>query len=352
MHGGGRMAWRPSRRASKIRRMRRAVTMGALGWVLAACQLAPPQAPAASPEPSGSPALRVEPAPPGARAKVLVLGIAQDAGVPQANDRCANCRRARRDPAARHFVASLALMDLEGRKTWLIDATPDIVHQLGMLESDPDLPLEPGRTPLAGLLLTHAHMGHYLGLAHFGREAMASRELPVYASRRMQGFLRANGPWSQLVELGHIRLMELVPGVAIELGSLSVVPLSVPHRDELSDTLGFLVRGPEKTLLYVPDIDKWHKWDHDLAALLREVDWALVDGTFQSAAELPDRDLSEIPHPVVQETLEAAGDEARGKLHFIHLNHSSPLLDPSSQALRALRERGVDVAREGQIFPL
>ena len=57
-------------------------------------------------------------------------------------------------------------------------------------------------------------------------------------------------------------LVEVAPGHEIVLGRLRVTAIAVPHRDELSDTVGYRVRGPVRPrLLYVPDIDKWEKWD-------------------------------------------------------------------------------------------
>ena len=57
-----------------------------------------------------------------------------------------------------------------------------------------------------GVLLTHAHIGHYLGLAHFGFESLNTKDLPFHVSPRMAEYLRTNGPWSQLVRLGNVNL--------------------------------------------------------------------------------------------------------------------------------------------------
>ena len=117
------------------------------------------------------------------------------------------------------------------------------------------------RAPFDGVLLTHAHIGHYLGLAHFGFESLNTKDLPVYVSPRMAEYLRTNGPWSQLVRLGNVKLVEIKPGEWFSLGEgISVKGFAVPHRDEYSDTLAFLIRGPKRTLLYVPDTDSWDAW--------------------------------------------------------------------------------------------
>ena len=80
---------------------------------------------------------------------------------------------ARRDPSLRRRVASLGLVDPAAGKRFLIDATPDFADQMERLGGLPD-----------GILLTHAHIGHYLGLAQLGREVLDARRVPVYATAR------------------------------------------------------------------------------------------------------------------------------------------------------------------------
>ncbi len=255
-------------------------------------------------------------------------------------------------------MASLALQLPASGRTWLIDATPDLGAQLEVTHRfRPHPPGGPDRHPVDGVLLTHAHAGHYLGLAFLGFEAIDSRDLPVYSSPRMAAFLRRNGPWSLLVARRNIVLREVTAGVPVALApGLSVTPIVVPHRDELSDTLGFLVRGPRRTLLYVPDTDSWAAWAVPLPEVLRRerVDVALLDGTFYSPGELPDRDVRRIGHPLMTATVELLREPVRGGLQvfFTHLNHSNPALDPSGPERRALAAAGFKVLEEGQVLEL
>lgn len=212
------------------------------------------------------------------------------------------------------------------------------------------------RVPMDGILLTHAHIGHYSGLMFLGREAMGAKEVPVYVMPGMKKFLEGNGPWSQLVTLQNIRLIELREGQSKSLSAaLSLTPWKVPHRDEFSETAGFLIHGPHKKALFIPDIDKWALWSKKLTEVLDEVDYAFLDGTFYDAAEVGYRDIREIPHPLVTETmalLDTLPAEIRHKVVFIHLNHTNPLLNPNSpQSLEVLR-RGYRIARLGNRFPL
>jgi pyrroloquinoline quinone biosynthesis protein B len=281
--------------------------------------------------------------------RAVVLGIAQDGGVPHIGCRQELCVAARSDPKRRRRVASIGLIDADGAR-FLIDATPDLASQIESLWGS-DAPPDRQR-PLSGILLTHAHVGHYAGLMYLGREALGARGVPVYATSRMCRFLRENGPWSQLVSLGNIELREITPGEELALSPrLRVTPLAVPHRDELSDTVGFRVRGPERTLLYVPDIDKWERWDRRIEDEAARAEVALLDGTFLEPSEIPGRSLAEIPHPLVTETAARLGPSLRSRVRLIHLNHTNRLLwEP--QRLGAPALRGLGLARDGEAFPL
>lgn len=264
---------------------------------------------------------------------VLVLGVAQDGGRPQlACER--DCCRNIVDPEP---AASLAVF---GKEDWvLVDATPDMPQQISMV----------GRMPSA-IVLTHAHIGHYLGLAHLGREVMGADHIPVWCSPRMAGFLRSHGPWSQLVELGNIVLKEFEGGFAFSpTPGVAITPFAVPHRDEFSDTFGFSISVRGTGVLYIPDIDSWDAWG-ELVEVARLHDVALLDATFFDDSELPGRDMSEIPHPRVQETMELLAPLVKSdglRVWFTHLNHTNPLWDGDSAEARAVDEAGFGVARRG-----
>jgi len=295
---------------------------------------------------------------------VLVLGNAQDAGLPQIGADHPLDAAARMDPALRRFATSMLICDPRSGQRWLLDATPDLREQVDLAAGHPATRAEylasldgAGRPPLfEGVFLTHAHMGHYLGLAHLGREAYSAKGVPVHASPRMAEYLRTNGPWSLLVDLENIELRELRPGEAVKLGEdLTVEAFEVPHRAEYSDTYGYLVRGPQRALAFLPDIDKWERWERPVEELLAEVDIALLDATFYAEGEIPGRSMAEIPHPFVAESLERFArlpEAERAKVWFIHLNHTNPLGDPGGEARSAVRAAGCDVARQGQVFGL
>ncbi len=285
-------------------------------------------------------ALAVSPKAPGVQA--VVLGIAQDGGVPHLGCRQKLCVEARRDPSKRRHVASLGLIDRTAGKRFLIDATPDFEQQVSRLGGLPD-----------GILLTHAHIGHYLGLAQLGREVANARGMPVFCTASMARFMSENGPWSRLVLVGNIAIHEIEPDKEFTLtDSLRATALSVPHRDEDSDTVAYVVAGPTQKLLWLPDIDKWEKWDRRIEDVLRTVDAAFLDGTFFSADEIPGRSIGKIPHPLVPETVSRLRNEGlAARVFFVHLNHTNRLLWDRGSVLQ-LREKGFRIAFEGQRLPL
>ena len=289
--------------------------------------------------------------------RIRVVGTVQDGGLPHAACSCERCEAARRDPSRRRRVAALAVVLPASGRVLLVDATPDVREQLDLVR---DLRRSPpgrvDRAPVDGVLLTHAHMGHYLGLAFFGFEAVDTRLLPVHSTPRLAGFLRGNAPWDQLVRLGNVELVEHDPGLAFDLGEgVSATALRVPHRDEYSDTVGYLLAGARARVLYVPDTDGWAGWQPPLTERLQGVDVAILDGTFFSLAELPGRDVAAIGHPLVTQTMELLQplvDAGKLRVYFTHLNHSNPALDPASPERREIERRGFAVLEEGEEIAL
>ena len=262
--------------------------------------------------------------------QLVVLGIAQDGGIPQLGCErpiCQDIRAGRRKPEK---VSSLGLVNRRTNAAYVFDATPDFPAQMQALTG--------GRNP-DGIFLTHAHIGHYTGLMFLGRESVNAQGVPVYATDRMGAYLRANGPWSQLVSINNIVLRALTPDQAVILdGGVRVTAFRVPHRDEYSDTVGYQVEGPRASAIFIPDIDRWEKWDRSIRALADTVDLAFVDGTFASPTEIS-RPIEEIPHPLMSRTRELLKG-ARAHLWFIHINGTNAEIDAP------------DVVKEGMRFPL
>lgn len=283
----------------------------------------------------------------------VMLGSVQDGGLPQAGCYTERCERARRGTP--RYVASLALVEPAADRYYLVDASPDLPRQMDLVPGDGFRRRAAARRPFDGIFLTHAHIGHYLGLAHLGREALGISPTACYCTERMAAFLRTNGPWSLMVEEGRLVLDPLVTDTWRRVSpALSVKAIPVPHRDEYSDTVGFVFRGPRRALLYLPDIDRWSEWSRRIEDVVREVDVALLDGSFYSDREVPGRSYEDIRHPLVPETMSRLAEVvAEGhQVIFTHLNNSNPVLDEGGPAERAVLDAGFGIAREGATLGL
>ena len=278
---------------------------------------------------------------------VVVLGIAQDGGYPQAGCAKTCCKDAWSDSSKRRLVSCLGVVDPTSQERWIIDATPDFRAQLRLLDELEPADSNPG---LTGIFLTHGHIGHYTGLMHLGHEAMGAKNVPVYVMPRMGEFLSTNGPWDQLVRYKNIELREIVADQPIQLNErLSITAFRVPHREEYTEVVGYRIDGPNGSVLFIPDIDKWERWDRRIEDMIAEVDVAYLDGTFYAEGELPNRDMADIPHPFIVESMrrfESLPAQERAKIHFIHLNHTNPALQAGSAACEAVTDAGFSVAGE------
>jgi pyrroloquinoline quinone biosynthesis protein B len=280
---------------------------------------------------------------------ITILGIAQDAGYPHPYCGKACCEAVLQGKEQRKKVTCLGIVDRETQQVFMIEATPDFTEQERILRGY----LSDKTKSISGIFLTHAHMGHYTGLMYLGREAMGAKEIPVFAMPKMKAFLTNNGPWSQLVSLKNIMLTPLYSDSSVAISkNISIKPIVVPHRDEFSETVGFIIYGKNKKVLFIPDIDKWHKWEHKILDEVRNVDVALLDGTFYKNGEIPNRDMSEIPHPFIEETIGLFKDTLdKSKIHFIHLNHTNPILRQTTER-EAVLKQGFGVCKEGDVITL
>ena len=278
-----------------------------------------------------------------AQLELVVLGTAQDAGAPQIG--CEkSCCKTRWKTGKKEAVVALGVIDQKHDSHYLFEATPDIGQQLH------DLAQAGGTSQLDGVFLTHAHIGHYSGLMFLGKEALGGKNIPVYSFPKMRKYLETNGPWEQLVSENNIALNTLTAAALTLSENLKIVPFTVPHRDEYSETVGYTIIGPNKTALFIPDIDKWERWETSIEELIKKVDYAFLDATFYDGSELPNRDMNAIPHPFVVESMErlsGLSPEDKKKVYFIHFNHTNPLLNENSTAVKTVQANGFQIARKG-----
>ncbi len=279
---------------------------------------------------------------------LIILGTVQDAGSPHIACKKECCTALFANGDASRKVVSLGVVDVSEQKSFLFEATPDITAQLSALRTysgfkKTDVP--------DGVFLTHAHIGHYTGLMYLGKEATNAKQVPVYAMPKMSAFLQNNGPWSQLASNKNIDLKAIHDTQEIQLTpQLKVVPFTVPHRDEYSETVGFKIIGPNKRVLFIPDIDKWEKWKTSIISEIKKVDYAFLDATFYDGEEINNRNISDIPHPFVIESMdlfENLPSTEKKKIHFIHFNHTNPLLNAESEQSKEVLNKGFGIAEKG-----
>ena len=277
---------------------------------------------------------------------IQVLGIVQDAGYPHIGCEKDCCKVV---SPGDYFVSCLGLVDKTNNKRYLFDATPDIHNQINLLEKFPEANL------IDGIFLTHAHIGHYTGLMYLGREGLGGKNIMVYALKRMSRFLTKNGPWDQLVKLNNISIQTISNKEFVKLSeNIFVMPIRVPHRDEYSETVGYKIIGKSKKILFIPDIDKWDEWKKSIIEEVKLVDYAFIDGTFYNGSEL-NRDMREIPHPSIEETLQLFSNQPlaeRNKIYFIHINHTNPILTNKNGIRDLVESLGFNIAERGLKFKL
>jgi len=275
-----------------------------------------------------------------------VLGSAQDGGVPQFGCMCARCYMARQDPLRSRTPASLALVD--NKSVFIIDATPDFGLQLDKLLTQLDDPNWSQSKPVAGIVISHAHYGHYLGLAALGLECSDAKRVPVFCSARMAKFITENKPFSYLVQRENIEVHVIEPEKELRLSpKLYLMPFVVPHRGEDTETFGFEIHG-NKLALYISDLDEYTEREYER---IRAADLAIIDGTFYSDKELLGRDMGAVKHPHIREVVDKLG-AITNEIYFTHFNHTNAVLGPNIDLSQELLRRGFHLAYDGLIIEI
>jgi pyrroloquinoline quinone biosynthesis protein B len=271
--------------------------------------------------------------------ELILLGSGQDAGIPHTGCFCNICTTARKNVNSQRLGPSIALYDKMKGDCYLIDASPDFKPQLEILMRIVKNVKPSGRTPLSGIFLTHAHLGHIGGLWQLGWEALAERNLPVYCTPKMAKMLKSNYPYSLLVKRKNIIIHKIKAGLVFKLDRLKIKSFEVPHRNEIGDTVGYVIED-KKRVVYLPDLDRWS----DTA--LNEVhksDIAFIDGTFCFKNEYAK--FTRVPHPPIQESIELL-NAAKTEIYFTHINHTNPV-NINGQERSFVESKGFKIAYDG-----
>ena len=282
---------------------------------------------------------------------VKFLGTAQDGGIPQMECNCEICTDIRAGKRKEILQAAIGIENAKTGNRYMIEATPAFSKQYQSFIADKNGKLD-------GIFLTHAHMGHYTGLMYLGREALNSKGIKVYVSSKMAEFLRTNAPWSQLVKLKNIDLIEFESGKELVLDNdIRVIPVEVPHRNEFADTHGFIVKG-KKSFFFVPDIDSWEGFENQLNDIFKQCDYLAVDATFYTKEEIGSirgRNFKEIPHPTVEETIDFIKSNNWNlkdkKVILTHFNHTN-LFFTNKKLKEQVEKAGIIISEDGMEITL
>jgi pyrroloquinoline quinone biosynthesis protein B len=277
--------------------------------------------------------------------KLLFLGTAQDAGVPQINCYCENCQNARKHPTLHRLGPSLALYNESNQYCYLFDASPDIKRQIDMLKANAKSLFFSSIFPVLGIFLTHAHFGHVSGLWYLGRESMNAHKVTAYGSEKMSAFLMKHHPFSHLIEDQNIVPYIMKPRVKYPIEDFKIECFNVPHRGKYTDTVGYFITSNLR-IVYLPDTDFWNE---ESIIMIEKADIAILDGTFYSRNEIAD--IDKIPHPPVDETIELL-KSIDTEIYFTHFNHTNPILNEASEERKKATENDFKIAFDGLIIDI
>lgn len=289
---------------------------------------------------------------------VTILGTAQDGGIPQAGCSCQRCLDAHRDLKLRKYPVSLGILGVDGTKH-IIEITKNLSEQLVIWTPDKNELFIPETVSI-----THLHLGHVEGIGQLGKPVMGLREVDVYLSPKNKDVFDNRSDILLMEDEGNIRThsknfyhpFEPKDGCGF---SLQFIP--IPHRSELGDNAAIIIKAEGKSILFMPDQDSWgDTLDYHSKENIRDflkmfdIDEALIDGTFWSMDELPRRDISKIPHPTIQETIQLLGSKREGdpEISFLHLNHSNPVNDLGSEQRKVVEENGWKISEIGDVLKL
>jgi len=231
--------------------------------------------------------------------KLKILGSGTSTGVPIPGCRCEVCRSS--DPK-NHRDRTSALIQFDSGVQYLIDASPDLRHQA----------LKWNITHLEGVLFTHAHADHILGIDDLRVFNFVSRRpLDCYSTNTAFKSIRQTFPYLFDKDpeykggiLADLNFHEISPGKSFELANCKVLPFELQHGnvEVLGFRIGNLAYATDCNI--IPDSTK---------ELLKGVEILILDG------------LRYEPHPThlsIPEAIEQAQSLGVAQTYLIHMTHN------------------------------
>lgn len=216
--------------------------------------------------------------------KLRLLGTGAAEGIPAFLCNCAICRTARRRRGREIRQNACALVSSSSGASLLIDLPPGVKTAIDGCAVDQER--------LAGILLTHAHGDHCLGLEYLPDRAVSRNGyrdphvVDLCAPPSVLSFAeRLFGARIAAVEGDSpFRLRIARANEPLEVGPFAVTPLETGHRAG-GECLGYVVEDAGRTLAYMLDSPSQLP-DRTLEHLLaRRIDCLVYDCTFESRAD-------------------------------------------------------------------
>jgi pyrroloquinoline quinone biosynthesis protein B len=296
--------------------------------------------------------------------RVRVLGSAAGGGLPQWNCGCERCVRARAgDPQVPPRTQPSIAVSADGVRWSIVNASPDVRDQLARF---PGLHPRPGTRdiPLDTIVVTNADVDHVLGLLVL-RESLPYR---IVSTPFVRDSLQGHNALLRLLEPAW-GIAKLDQAVMLDRdGHLEArffpVPGKVPTwlsklaSNQPETTVGVRITDLRsgRRLVYAPGIAKL---DAGTLAELEAASCAFVDGTFFRNDELssvrpgaPDATaMGHVPISGPGGSL-AALAELRGRVVYIHMNNTNPVLDAASPEASLVQRAGIEIAMDGMELEL
>ena len=266
------------------------------------------------------------------------------------------------------MTQSSAAVSADGKSWFLLNASPDIRHQI---EAFPPLLPPPGKirgTSIEGVLITNADLDHTLGIFILREGGILPLHAPPAVRQALDEGLRVSEvlksyggvSWheppptlkpllkSDGSESGLLYEAFEVPGKLPRYAGSKAVPGSaVGYRLVDPKTKGRLVFLPDTAGLTGTVLEK-----------LKDCDTLLLDGTFWDDDEmtksgtgtLTAAQMAHLPVSGPQGSLEIIRNLPIQRKIYMHINNTNPILDNNSPQHQKVKDAGAEVGMDGMDF--
>jgi pyrroloquinoline quinone biosynthesis protein B len=300
--------------------------------------------------------------------QIILLGTAAGGGFPQWNCWCPSCRVARLEPGrALARTQSSAAVSADGRRWFLLNASPDVREQVARLPIEP--PTGPRHVPVAGVVATDAELDHTLGIVLL-REG---RRLRLYLTCAVRQVLERDSSILPVTRaFAEVEVIELSPqggpvplayadgaasGLSVETFPVPAGPPRFASEELPGHTVGLVLRDAATggSCAFVPGCGGL---DDGLLGKLDAVSLALFDGTFWTDDELirlgiGDRTARQMDHLPISGpggSLERLARLRTPHRVYTHINNTNPMLIEDSPERALVEEHGLVVGMDGMRF--